>query len=368
MCTLTRHRAIAGLAALAALLLAAFAAAPEAHGDIIFACAKQIGGSVHIVTSGTKCKKGEVKLRWIGATGPTGTTGPAGANGADGANGSQGVPGEAGAQGVVGATGPTGPAGTVEAGGNGATGAQGATGEAGATGATGAQGVTGATGATGLTGATGPAGEAGPTGATGPAGPAGPTGAAAPASAAIAPAAPAGVATGATGPTGAPGTSIVARVRSLASVETASTASTASSTPSWTSDPLTGATWTQGSEELDQLVGQAIVRTAPEAVCRASSASAGADVQLLLDGSAVADTSVVSGSAETTMSVPISWSRHSEFTFPSDGRSSLSLFEPPAQTTHTLSARVADDCGAGGGHGGGHFTIESVSVDVLGAR
>jgi hypothetical protein len=29
---------------------------------------------------------------------------------------------------------------------------------------------------------------------------------------------------------------------------------------------------------------------------------------------------------------------------------------------------VADDCGADGGQGGGHFTIQSISVDVLSVR
>jgi len=360
MPTPTCRRAIAGLVAAGAMLPAVFALAPEAHGEIISACAKQIGGAVHIVTSGTKCKKGEVKLRWVGATGPTG---PAGANGSQGA---QGVAGPAGAQGVPGETGAAGEPGSDGSGGSGATGAQGVTGATGPTGEAGATGASGVQGVTGATGAIGPTGEAGPTGVTGPAGPAGPTGAVEPAS--IAPAATAGAATGATGatgPSGASGTSVVGRVRSLASV---ATASTATSVPTWTGDPLTGATWSQGSEELDQLVGQAIVKTAPEATCRAGSTSAGADVQVLLDGSPVADTSVASGSAEATVTIPISWSRHAEFSFPAESRSSLSLFEPPAPTSHTLTAQVADNCGADGGHGGGHFTIESISIDVLGVH
>jgi len=319
MSTPTRRLVTAGLAAAAALLFASFTVAPDAHGEIISACAKQIGGSVHIVTSGTKCKRGEVKLRWVGATGPAGSTGQAGANGADGAAG------------VTGATGP-----------------QGAPGEAGPAGLPGAaSGGSGATGAQGVTGATGPAG---PTGATGPTG-------------------PAGGATGATGPSGATGTagtSVVARVRSAGAV---ATASTTTSVPSWTSDPLTGATWSQGTEELDQLVGQVSLTTATEATCEHTvSGSVGADVQVLLDGSPVADTSVASGPAETTETVPISWSHHAEFSFPAETRSSLALFEPLALTSHTLTAQVADDCGANGGHGGGHFTIQSVSVDVLGTH
>ncbi len=128
MSTPTRRRTIAGLLAIGALLLDALAVAPAAQAGIIYACAKQVGGSVHIVTAGTKCKRGEVKLRWAGATGPIGPAGPAGRAGADGANGSPG-----------------------------ATGATGAQGEPGTPGAgSGAQGVTGATGPVGETGATDP--------------------------------------------------------------------------------------------------------------------------------------------------------------------------------------------------------------------
>ncbi len=344
MSTPTRRHALAGLAAVGALLLNAFAVTPGAQAGIIFACAKQVGGSVHIVTAGTKCKKGEVKLRWTGATGPTG---PAGRDGANGVNGAPGAAGPAGPQGEPG---------TAE-GVTGATGPIGETGATGSAGATGAQGVTGATGATGATGETGP---------TGPAGPTGPTSAvvaASPAAAPLSSAAGATGATGATGPAGASGTSVVARVRSAGAVLTTSTAT---SVPSWTGDPLTGATWTQGSEELDQLVGQVILRTAPETTCHGISGSQGADVQILLDGSPVADTSIAAGSAEATETVPISWSSHPEFSFPSESRSMLSLFEPPAPSAHTLSARVADDCGADGGEGEGHFTIQSISVDVLG--
>lgn len=303
MPTLSHLRASAALAAVSALPLAALAVAPEAHGSIIFACAKQLGGSVHIVTSGTRCKRGEVKLRWVGATGPTGVRGEAGASGASGA---QGVTGATGAEGAVGATGPAGPPGG---------------GGSGEGGATGPQGVTGATGATG--------------------------------------------ATGPTGPTGAGGTSILARTRSAGAVVTASTTT---SVPLWTGEPLTAGTWIQGSEELDQLVGQVVVKTAPSASCQAPPGSGAADVQLLLDGSPVADSLIASTPTEGTQTIPVTWSHHPEFTPSSESRSSLSLFESPASSGHTLTAQVADNCGANGGVGGSHFTIESVSVDVLGVH
>jgi hypothetical protein len=43
------------------------------------------------------------------------------------------------------------------------------------------------------------------------------------------------------------------------------------------------------------------------------------------------------------------------------------LYEPSSDTPHTLTAQVADDCGAGGGNNtGAHPKIESISIDVLG--
>jgi collagen type I alpha len=166
MATLTSRRASAGLLAVAVVLVALLAVAPETEARTIWACVKQIGGAVHIVAVQTKCKRDEVKLAWTGATGPAGATGATGAKGTDGTNGANGANGAGGAQGVTGATGADG----VQVL-SGTTGAQGVTGESGATGTTGAQGATGesgATGAQGATGATGPAGPGGPPGEPGP--------------------------------------------------------------------------------------------------------------------------------------------------------------------------------------------------------
>jgi hypothetical protein len=145
MSTLTSRRASAGVVAVGALLLTLLAVAPETEARTIWACAKQIGGAVHIVTVETTCKRREVKLSWTGATGAKGERGERGATGANGTNGTNGTNGAPGAAGVTGATGATG-AGQVT----------GATGPTGATGNTGARGVTGESGATGSTGPTGP--------------------------------------------------------------------------------------------------------------------------------------------------------------------------------------------------------------------
>ena len=121
-----RNRLALGGTMVTALLLAGFALAPMASGRIIWVCVKQVGGSVHVVSAGTKCKTGEVKFSW-GAAGPRGPAGPAGPGGPAGAGagvtGAQGFTGPTGSQGVTGAMGPTGPAG--------ATGATGPTGPSG---------------------------------------------------------------------------------------------------------------------------------------------------------------------------------------------------------------------------------------------
>jgi hypothetical protein len=163
MSTLSSRRAPVALVLAGALLIAGLAVASEAHARIIWACVKQVGGSVHIVDSGTKCGRSEVKLSWTGATGAQGRTGPAGAAGANGANGANGARGATGESGAEGAQGVTGASGTE-------AGAEGVTGEAGPTGPTGPVGPTGVSGSTGASGGTGSEGASGDTGATGPAG------------------------------------------------------------------------------------------------------------------------------------------------------------------------------------------------------
>ena len=151
-----KNRVALGAALGTAVLLAGFALAPMASGRIIWVCVKQVGGSVHVVSAGTKCKSGEVKFSW-GAAGPRGPAGERGKNGGGGASGLRGVTGATGVQGPAGPAGPAGPGGPAGAG-AGVTGAQGSTGPTGSQGVTGAMGPTGPAGATGATGPTGPSG------------------------------------------------------------------------------------------------------------------------------------------------------------------------------------------------------------------
>lgn len=88
-------RAMAVLAATGALLLAVFAAAPQAEASTLYACVKSKSGTARVFTKKPKCKKGESKISWN-------TTGPAGKNGANGANGSNGTNGKEGKEGAAG--------------------------------------------------------------------------------------------------------------------------------------------------------------------------------------------------------------------------------------------------------------------------
>ncbi len=44
------------------------------------------------------------------------------------------------------------------------------------------------------------------------------------------------------------------------------------------------------------------------------------------------------------------------------------LYEPGANTAHTLRVEAVENCGTAGGNSGGRFTIDSVSIDVIGVR
>jgi len=135
--------------------------------------------------------------------------------------------------------------------------------------------------------------------------------------------------------------------------------------PTFASDPLTGGSWTQHANELDQLVGQVTLTLPPEASCEANTYPVA--VEILLDGSLVGGTSAVIGATERTESVSIgstkkvaSGGAFSE-TWPVEDLSPW-LYEPGTDTSHTLTAQVADICQKPGVHA----KIQSISVDVLG--
>ena len=146
---------------------------------------------------------------------------------------------------------------------------------------------------------------------------------------------------------------VIARARDVASVATVSS-------PASIEDPLSDGAWTQGAEEVDQLVGQITIGIPSRAECSGGEGSpARLTLHVLLDGTQVAGLTLlnITSGHET---LPLEWE--------SPARSSDWLLEPGTATTHTLTVRAEDTCGYGGGQSSGHFTVQSVDLDVLGAR
>jgi hypothetical protein len=155
---------------------------------------------------------------------------------------------------------------------------------------------------------------------------------------------------------------VVARARSVASVETTSTEA---DTPTFASDPLTAGSWTQHANELDQLVGQVTLTLPAEASCEAGSFPVA--VEILLDGTLVGGAAANTGATGRTETVSIGWTKKvpslgafSE-AWPAEDVSAW-LYEPGQDTSHTLTAQVADVCQ----QPGVHAKIQNISVDVLG--
>jgi hypothetical protein len=131
------------------------------------------------------------------------------------------------------------------------------------------------------------------------------------------------------------------------------------SKPSEAIVPLSGATWTQSAEEVDHLVAGGITMTVPtNTECthgkgEAASGYAG----IYLGGQLIAG-----AGAETTEREPRTETIQPSFTIslrPPDW-----LYEPGTTTKHTLEARATDSCEGGTRH----FTVDSVSFDVVGVR
>jgi Collagen triple helix repeat (20 copies) len=225
-----------------------------------------------------------------------------------------------------------------------------------------------------LHGTRGPTGPAAPAGPRGSAGAAGSPGAAGPAGANGS-----NGARGETGPQGSPGTNgttIIARPRSVASVETASTNP---HTPTFNEDALAGAAWTQGPQGLEQLMGDVQMAAPSEAQCGAGTGgppNGGTAVVIIeLNGSVVAEARSVAGNTAATRLSQLKWSSTKEttvesgavFAFLQETSPILIAYDPGASTPRTLTAKVADDCGFENVQTGGHFTVNLIRVDVLGA-
>jgi hypothetical protein len=138
--------------------------------------------------------------------------------------------------------------------------------------------------------------------------------------------------------------------------------------PASVADPLSNATWKQGPEELDQLLGQIDVtipsRVEGEPNCSTlGGGTAGtARISVLLDGASIGAVAAhkVEPSHGSRVVYSIEWTG-----VPGEAKW---LFEPGSAVSHTLSVEAQDNCGIGGGFATARFTVNSVSIDVVGVR
>jgi hypothetical protein len=135
---------------------------------------------------------------------------------------------------------------------------------------------------------------------------------------------------------------------------------------------LTGATWSQGAEEADQLAGKVTMfisnRPGSRRRCAAGpnegveTAPGTATIVVRLDGSMI-------GHARLgDISSPVGRLETSRIRLEPESGGGPELFEPGQATNHTLSVTASDNCGTGGGTSSGHLTINSVAIDVIGVR
>jgi hypothetical protein len=151
------------------------------------------------------------------------------------------------------------------------------------------------------------------------------------------------------GPAG--GSNVRLRVRSIGSRNT-------ETEPNHQIDPLEDASWTQDTNEPDELIGQATVTKPSAQECTEYTGSDSRPgvgwVDILVDGQrrgAVELFARTVGEPETETTV-IAWFEPW-------------LFEPAEPTSHTITAELHDGCGTREGKAGGHFTAKAISVDVL---
>ena len=163
---------------------------------------------------------------------------------------------------------------------------------------------------------------------------------------------------------GGGGASVLARVRGELTVSSEFSAELASP---GANDPLTDASWSQGGNELNELVGEVTLTTPTKENCSRLTPG-GKDVvgkgvvSVLMNGKLVGTVKEAAGKLESsTANLPIKWTEEG-----GHPTTTLLLWEPGSEIGRTLSVRAADNCGEGGGSSGGHFKVEEVKVDVLG--
>jgi hypothetical protein len=128
---------------------------------------------------------------------------------------------------------------------------------------------------------------------------------------------------------------------------------TSETQPSLTPIPLSGGTWTQHAQELNELVGQVKITAPAISECQTEGVKNGPGslrLEIDLDGNPTVTVGASAGEGERTIRGVFGgepW-----------------LFEAAANTAHTLTAKASDECRGGGGH----FSVSSVAVDVVGLK
>ncbi len=154
---------------------------------------------------------------------------------------------------------------------------------------------------------------------------------------------------GPAGAEGPPSTAVIVRAHNPAPVASGTAVG-------FTTIPIEGQTWNQTSEELDSFAGEATVTIPSESECTDGFDGDGA-IQVLLDGTEIGSIGLVTHASEETVTKQFRW----------EGPTWLTVGK---LTTQTLSARVWNRCGevGSGDHTGGHFTLNSIKIDVVGAH
>src|SRR2546421_7911698 len=151
---------------------------------------------------------------------------------------------------------------------------------------------------------------------------------------------------GAKGAPGANGTTIIARAHSTGSV-------VSTTSPTTVADPLVANSWQQAASEDDQIIGEINVDEPSVANCNIGGTIPGTLTgEIDVNGTQVA----LGGFADSA-----SGATNKTVTGPS---SPHFILAPGGSGRHdTLTIKFTDNCG-----GGGHFTVNSVRLHVLGAR
>jgi hypothetical protein len=152
---------------------------------------------------------------------------------------------------------------------------------------------------------------------------------------------------------------VVARVHSVGAIE-------ASPAPLSAPDPLTGATWTQGPDELNEFVAGYVTLTRPSVV-ECPYDAVGITVTVDLDGLRTLTASTgIGGVSEGTSSLALRWEPTEAFP---PFESERWLPEPTKATSHIVTAQAEDYCtDSQAEQPTTPVTIDSVSIDVIGVR